>query len=256
MEQGRWHDETQHFRSRPKPRHAPSRVRRKAREVEALYAATPSQAGVSILGSAQSDVWREISDVSADLGVRSSTGAMDEVYDHHSESLDEWIAHFPRAEGQVGLLAFLGRRPLGLDVVGSAGLYTRLHERFLGGYCIDGMTRGGRGRKGRGEDHAGAPTARAAERFLADVGSAKRGQAPTVGKGTYRLLSGASIGAELSDVAADRQRLVHLSAFPSNGSAAGRTSGHNSAAQGPAQDPIASPIRRRGWARDRDVDAS
>ena len=44
MEQGRWHHVSEELRPRPKPRHAPPRVRRKAREVEAMYAAASQQA--------------------------------------------------------------------------------------------------------------------------------------------------------------------------------------------------------------------
>ncbi|NNK49234.1 MAG: hypothetical protein HKP01_10210, partial [Gemmatimonadetes bacterium] len=183
MEQGRWHHVSPEFRSRPKPRHAPPRVRRQAREVEAAYAATPSRASASVLHAAQSDVWREIADVGVSMGVNSDTGAMDEIYDHHSESIDDWIASFPCREDQVGLLAFLGRRPLGLDVVGNQALHARLHERFLGGYVMDALAR-------RRPTRSKASGARSTEvspasslRFLSVVGSAQRGEAPTVGKG-------------------------------------------------------------------------
>jgi hypothetical protein len=251
MEQGRWHHESEHFRPRPKPRHAPSRVRRKAREAEAAYAAAPSRAGVSVLHAAQGDVWHEISQVSADLGVRSPTGAMDEVYDRHTESLDKWIARFACGEDQVGLLAFLGGRPLGLDVVGSRALYARLHERFLGGYCMDALTR-----RARSESRHEPPSAGAARRFLSDVGSATRGHAPTVGKGTYHLLSGPAIGAELADVVDHTERLVHLSAFPGHRRAREDARGSGHAGHGATFDPIAAPSRRRGWARGRDTGES
>jgi hypothetical protein len=127
MEQGRWHHVSHEFRSRPKPRHAPPRVRRKAREVEAAFAATPSMASAGELHRAQGEVWREIAEVGVSMGVNSDSGAMDEIYDRHSESVDDWIGSFPCREDQVGLLAFLGRRPLGLDVVGSQPLHARLH---------------------------------------------------------------------------------------------------------------------------------
>ena len=216
MEQGRWHFESDRFRSRPKPRHAPSGVRRKAREVETHFAAAPDRAGIDVMRAAQRDVWTEVAALGSSLGVHSATGAMDEFYDRHAESLEDWIARFPCAEGQVGLLALLGGRPLGVDVVGSPELYARLHERILGGYCMDALSWRGRGgvrrdTGGPGADANDGPDLSAvADRFLAEVGSAARGVAPTAGKGTYRLLSGAAIGAEL----AEGERLVHLSAFP------------------------------------------
>ncbi len=213
MEQGRWHHVSDEFRSRPKPRHAPPAVRRQAREVEAAYAAAPSRATTAELHQAQGAVWAQIADVGVSMGVSSDTGAMDEIYDRHSEILDDWVAHFPYSDDQVGLLAFLGHRPLGLDVVGSQALHARLHERFLGGYVMDAMAR--QRREGKSSGSRGNDlNLESANRFLADVGSASRGHAPTVGKGTYHLIAGRTIGAELSDVVEGTERLVHLSAFP------------------------------------------
>ncbi len=257
MEQGRWHDVSNEFRERPKPRHAPPRVRRKAREVEAAYAASPSRASASVLHQAQSGVWREIAEVGVSMGVNSDTGAMDEIYDRHSESVDDWIACFPRSEDQVGLLAFLGRRPLGLDVVGSQTLHHRLHERFLGGYVMDALARHRhRGGKATGS-HRNGLGMESARRFLSVVGSAPRGRAPTVGKGTSHLLSGRAIGAECSDVVESTERLVHLSAFPGEQSSRseGRANGQG-ADRGPSGGPIASPSRRRNWAGGRGPDES
>lgn len=212
MEQGRWHHVTDEFRSRPKPRHAPPEVRRKAREVEALFAATPSRATTAELHQAQGAVWREISDVGVSMGVISDTGALDEIYDRHSENLDDWVAHFSCAADQLGLLAFLGHRPLGLDVVGSQALHARLHDRFLGGYVMAAMARRRQAKESGSRDNG--VSLESANCFLADVGSALRGHAPTVGKGTYHLIAGRAIGAELSDVVEGTERLVHLSAFP------------------------------------------
>ncbi len=251
MEQGRWHHVSHEFRSRTKPRHAPPRVRRKAREVEASYAAAPSRATASVLHQAQTEVWREIADVGASMGVNSDTGAMDEIYDLHSESVDDWIASFPCRDDQVGLLAFLGRRPLGLDVVGSQVLHARLHERFLGGYVMDALARRRRPTEKPTGAHRNGINPESAHRFLSVVGLAPRGKAPTVGRGTYHLLSGRAIGAECSDIVEGTERLVHLSAFP--GERSGRA-GHGPGGTSVDTSPIASPSRRRGWARKRDLD--
>ena len=64
MEQGRWHHETDHFS--PAPQHAPSKVRRKARETEnrASYMAESRGPGARSsyrdLAQAQGEVWEEI----------------------------------------------------------------------------------------------------------------------------------------------------------------------------------------------------
>ena len=90
--------------------------------METLFAAAPDRAGIDVMRAAQRDVWTEVAALGSSLGAHSATGAMDEFYDRHAESLEDWIARFPCAEGQVGLLALIGGRPLGVDVVGSPEL--------------------------------------------------------------------------------------------------------------------------------------
>jgi hypothetical protein len=138
---------------------------------------------------------------------------MDDVYERRHEDVDAWLQHYPPDPGQVGIAAFLDDRPLALDAVGCPGLWWRVHARFLGGYVMDALARRG-GRKPRASD-AVMPGPEAAERFLADVSTARRIDSDTVGCGRYRVLSGSAIGAELVDDRHGASRLAHLSAYPS-----------------------------------------
>ncbi|MCJ7630543.1 MAG: hypothetical protein MUO50_19385, partial [Longimicrobiales bacterium] len=119
MEQGRWHFVGDHFAAAPQ--HAPSKVRRKARETEARSAQRARAAEASghrvtpsytELAGAQGDVWSEIRGVSENLGSHSSTGALNSVYEDRRGEMDVWIRAFPHIPHQVGLLAFLGAKPL------------------------------------------------------------------------------------------------------------------------------------------------
>lgn len=232
MEQRRWHFVSDQFTPRGKPMHASSKVRRHARDVEAAYAAVPHRATHRVLADAQGAVWDEIGVSSGRLGVHSDTGAMSDMYDRRESDLASWTKRFPAEENQVGLLAFLGGAVLGLDAVGNPALYARLHERLLGGYIMDAFV-------DRGET-AGEVTEEEASAFLALAGKAKRGRAPTVGKGTYRLLSGGVVGGELEDDG----NLAHLSAFPGLERRPGETRSVDSP-------PIRRPShRRRGYLGD------
>ncbi|MFO7261684.1 MAG: hypothetical protein DIU52_011055 [bacterium] len=122
IEQGRWRFDSDAMRHAPQ--HSPSKVRRKARAIEAEYAAAGLVAPASSLAHAQPAVWEEIAEIRDALGAYAPTGALDDV----SEA----------------------------------------------------------------------------------VRAAQRVQAPTVGRGTYRVLTGGVIGAELEADGAP----VHLSAFP------------------------------------------
>jgi hypothetical protein len=224
MEQGRWHFDSEEFV--PTPSSSPARVRRQAREVEADRAAEGAPVPQEALADAQGRVWGAIAEHASFLGTVSETGALDHLYDTHAADLDRWAREFPPVEGQVGLLAFLGDRPLGMDVIGGTNLYRRLHSRLLRGYVMDAL-----GSRRRGA----SPPALEAQRFLDRLQAVRRVPSPTVGRGEYRVLTGEAIGGELLD----GPRLVHLSAFPRAGGDPERPR------EAPIGDPIPSPRQRR-----------
>jgi hypothetical protein len=224
MEQGRWHSVSDHFA--PSPTYSPSTVRRhnKRREAESVRAGRV--ASPAMLRASQGEVWSEIADLAADFDGSSPTGALNEIAGGKSEDLKSWMAAFPVFPGQIGILAFLGSDPLGMDVVGDGALYGRVHERLIGGYVQDALRV-----RGVQDD----PDPEAAEAFLAGVRSASRVDSPTVGRGVYRVLHGSVTGGELEDAG----RTVHLSAFPVQ-EESGRTGSGE-----PHRSPLAPPSRRR-----------
>lgn len=250
MEQGRWHHVSENFS--PAPQHAPTKVRRKARETEvrASYDAESAprdrargpggrasgRTSHRDLAAAQGDVWNEIREMEDKLGHRSDTGAMDTLYESRRPQMRNWIREYPLVERQIGLVAFMGEVPLGMDAVGSPALFERIRERILTGYVMDALEWWMPG--GRLQPVA----AKTAERFVASVITSDRIESDSVGMGEYRILRGEVLGGELIE----RKQVVHLSAFPTldrrqNGSGNGNGGGH-----GPLSDPpIAPPSSRR-----------
>ena len=114
------------------------------------------------------------------------------------------LAKFPLLNGQVGILAFLGRQLLGLDALGSPELYSPLHRRLLTGYFITALAAG---KKARAESPAEDAELRALARALE---GAERVAAPCPGYGQYSTLHGEISGGELRH----NGHLVHLSVFP------------------------------------------
>jgi len=196
MEQGRWHHVSKTFS--PGPHHAPSKVRRHARRVEA----SAPEASYRDLESAQGAVWDEIRSFGAKLGGSSSTGALDAVFDHHEDDLESWITAFPLLDLQVGLLAFSGPEPLGMDALGTPSLYAPLHRRLLTGYVMDALE--------ERDSAAGSPPEEADARFINRVQEARRVRSESLGMGEYRILTDTVLGGELIQ----GPRLIHLSAFP------------------------------------------
>jgi hypothetical protein len=183
MEQGRWHVASDHFVS-PK-QSSPTSVRRRVREVEAERANVGEPVPAEVLAMAQGAVWDAIALNANALDTYSQTGALDHAYRERGEDLESWMREFPLQPRQVGLLAFLGARPLGMDLIGCVRLFAQLHERLLPGYLLDAL--GARSR-------ARTPSEADAQRFLDRVAAARRVESPSVGLGRYAVLSGAVIG--------------------------------------------------------------
>lgn len=225
MEQGRWHHVSDDFA--PAKQHSPSTVRRRARELEAAHTAAGVPASADMLREAQGAVWDAIAFNEASHGAASPTSALNEAYDARGGDLEAGLKALLIEEGQVGSLAFVAGAPLALDLIGSPRLYGRLHDRLVRGYLMDAISRPSRVRRG---------STRAAQSFLGLVRDAQRTGAPSVGKGTYAVLSGAVIGGELRD----DERVVHLSAFPAREDRARESDPGDL-----APPPIAPPSRRR-----------
>lgn len=239
MEQGRWHFTSDEFAPAPKARHAPSHVRRHAKLAEMQVAMATGRGTRDSAATAQGQVWSSIDELSSRLGGRSSTGAMDDVYERRDEDVESWLDHFPAESGQVGILAFLGMDPLALDSIGCSDLWGRLHGRLLGGYVMDALAWNG-GRDNR-ISNGKTPGPDAADRFLDAVGAARRIESDTAGSGEYRVLAGTAIGGEVIDDTRREPRLVHLSAFPSDDGRRGMRP-VNRPDEG---SPLAPPSRRR-----------
>jgi hypothetical protein len=215
MEQGRWRSVSEEFA--PSPQHSPSKVRRKARDLEVSYSLSDLAAPPEVLSEAQGDIWDEIHLNADRAGAHSDTRALNDLFRARATDVDAWVTRYPAVEGQVGLVAFLGGVPLGMDVIGGQALYARLHDRLMRGYVMDAL-----GTKPDGR----TVSAEAAQRFLDGVREARRTPSPSVGIGEYAVLSRTVVGGELLEA----ERVVHVSAFP---------------VEAPQGRPIASPRQRR-----------
>lgn len=119
------------------------------------------------------------------------------------------LRDFPLLENQVGILAFMGRDLLGLDVLGTPELYGPVHRRLLTGYLLTALTSGETGKlESPAEEAEMQAMARALE-------GAHREAAPCPGHGEYTTIHGEVTGGELRH----NGHLVHLSVCP-NGAAA------------------------------------
>lgn len=236
MEQGRWHFDSDAMS--PAPQHSPAKVRRRARETEARHAAQYGGVTMASLREAQGEVWSDVAETLHTLAAHSPTHSLDAAF-AAAHDMTAWLAALPCDDDQVGLVAFLGDAPLGMDLVGAPRLYRRLHERLLRGYIMDAMEHERRSAApastSAAPPAAAAPSQERAQRYLDSVREATRTESPSVGLGVYRVLNGDVVGGEL----VDGERVAHLSAFPAQADARG-----SGASPGEAP-PVAPPSRRR-----------
>lgn len=87
--------------------------------------------------SDQRMVWEGIDEISRQSRVKSSTRAMQDVYQSQEEDLEEYIQSFPVQDGQMGLLVMFNGDVMGLDILSSSIAYLTLHRKLLKSYALD-----------------------------------------------------------------------------------------------------------------------
>jgi hypothetical protein len=118
--------------------------------------------------------------------------------------LEVGLEVFPRLQDQVGAVAFLGHRLLGLDALGSPNLYAPLHRRLLSGYIQTALESD---RTGPRDPNPDLPDV---THFAHALQNAIREPCSGQGHGEQWVLTGSIRGRELCD----EGFLVHLAVFP------------------------------------------
>jgi hypothetical protein len=111
---------------------------------------------------------------------------------------------YPPVHHQIGLLACLGPRILGLEALGAPNLYRPVHRRLLVRFIKRGLS------EGEQETVDVLELTRKAQDMVTFIEEAERTDAKRVGMGEFWTLGGPISGGELLY----QGRLVHLSASP------------------------------------------
>ena len=193
VEAGRWAYRTARFAAGGTSLYASLRADKAAQVTDSLR----------LRGRHQSDqayIWKSLAARERQLDTQTPMGAMHDVFERHDPTIAgarEALAALPR---QIGSLVYLSGRWVGLDVLGSEGLFRRVWPRLCVGYAADAI-----GREGA-EPPKESPGA-----ILERVASSPVTRMPAVGLGWEARLDGGFVhGAAL--IAEDR--VVHLMAFP------------------------------------------
>lgn len=216
VEAGRWSHVSSAFRAAPRAQYAEGRASK-------LESVTVCMRESGQRHSDQHEVWSGIAAKAFRMHARSETGAMDEIFERHATSVEEYVRAFPAGEGQAGALFAIRGRIVGLDLFDHQASLRKLMPKLVSSYALDAMDPG-RPRRAApgGEPAAGEPAAaapaecepeavrEAAVRFLSALGQSTVEAFQAVGLGTDLRLAGEELVA--AALALDG-RLVHLGAF-------------------------------------------
>ena len=106
---------------------------------------------------------------------------MSDIYTAREEDLRQCDEIFKPVANQIGLLAFIGGKPAGADMVSLASPYAKLHPKLVRSYTLEGLVEAN-----PKPASADGITSRA-QAFLAEITTAEERQFASVGHGTdYR----------------------------------------------------------------------
>jgi hypothetical protein len=128
--------------------------------------------------SNQGEVWDGIAMLQAQACAPSPTSAMSDVYKASEDRLRKCDEIFKPLANQVGLLAFIGGKPVGADIISLTSAYAKLHPKMVRSYTLEGLL---------DEKAKPAPAdglTAGAQDFLAEITAAEERQFASVGHGT------------------------------------------------------------------------
>lgn len=195
VESGRWGYEGRDLEPSAQLHFASGRINKMASVTESMrHAGTRS--------ASQSDVWRDIDEKTARMGVSAPTCAMNDVFEANRSGLDDYVGAFHAGADQTGALFAIGERIEGVELFDCPQTMAELLPKLIRSYAIDAIESAAS--KGEG------PTKESAEAFIRRLREAEFESYAAVGEGTeVRLSTPEVIAAGL----VAEGRVVHMAAF-------------------------------------------
>ena len=194
VERGRWSYKSARFAASRRAQHATGRARRHQAVTQTLR-----ERG-SATGN-QQEVWLDLDAKAERLQARSDTGAMSEMFERHSESVERFVEPLKVGPSQVGAVFAVSGSLVGLELFDSSPTCARILPKVVRGYALDALD------FGRESD---APPVEDARRFIHRVAAGDWLPFPGVGAGVnLRLETPGLTGSALLEA----ERVLHLAAF-------------------------------------------
>lgn len=153
--------------------------------------------------SDQGRVWNEIEKLHRRAGTNSPTRAMRDAHEAKRASLDQYLAAFPLAAGQTGILVLIDGAVVGMDILSRPEAFAQVGPKLIRSYALEASV----GAKADGPK----ATVAAAEGFVAVVGQIRHRKYKSVGHGyDFRYQSDRVVGSAL----VYRKQVIHAAFFP------------------------------------------
>ncbi|ROR32695.1 ARPP-1 family domain-containing protein [Inmirania thermothiophila] len=134
VEAGRWAWREAAFRDAGRVHFAMGRARKAAAVSRNL-----AEAGVAMAD--QGEIWWEIDARLARMaGVEAPTRAAAALYESREDEIERYVAAFPAAEGQLGLVAAMEGRLLGLELFDSADAFAQCAARIVRSWAVEALS--------------------------------------------------------------------------------------------------------------------
>lgn len=89
--------------------------------------------------SDQGSVWEDIDALSSKLGVRSSTSAMQDVFENKRASIAEYLSDVTAADGQIGAILSINGAAAGMELFDSTDTFRTCLPKILRSYAVDAL---------------------------------------------------------------------------------------------------------------------
>jgi len=132
--------------------------------------------------SDQGAIWNEVEKYVGTLGVASKTHAYSDIERQRRSQIEERLAQLKPADGQSGVVAAVGGKPISFDLFDKASTLSRFWQGLIGSYITESL--------------ATAPSeafvdVEAATGWIRGLGAGKASVHPSVGMGVATLITGA-----------------------------------------------------------------
>jgi hypothetical protein len=154
--------------------------------------------------SDQGAVWQDIQEMHSKANVKSSTGAMKDVYTSRENELNQYAQSFSYVPNQQGIVVFINGKVVGMDVLSQKGAFEKIHLKLIKSYAMDAILDGKKSDTS-GKDAEG-------KTFIKEITGCRESRFASIGLGEdYRFEDKRSLGSALLF----EDKVIHLAFFRS-----------------------------------------